>query len=79
MSDKSLIQWTDFVKQLGAQVIDHDATAAHTCPERECWPPKTMTVGHKIRLNDHHGGDMSEWPEDLRVREWPVEHSSAKS
>jgi protein gp37 len=24
-----------------------------------------------LRLADHHGGDMSEWPEDLRVREFP--------
>lgn len=22
-------------------------------------------------LPDSHGGDPAEWPEDLRVREWP--------
>ena len=27
------------------------------------------------RLNDHKGGDMSEWPEDLRVREYPEVHT----
>ncbi len=24
-----------------------------------------------LRLRDRKGGDMAEWPEDLRVREWP--------
>lgn len=26
----------------------------------------------KLALKDSHGGDMSEWPEDLRVREFPI-------
>ena len=25
----------------------------------------------RIRLRDGKGGDWNEWPEDLRVREWP--------
>lgn len=25
----------------------------------------------RVELVDHHGGDMAEWPEDLRVREFP--------
>ena len=25
----------------------------------------------RLRLRDGKGGDMSEWPEDLRLREWP--------
>lgn len=25
-----------------------------------------------LRLRDHHGGDPTEWPEDLRVREFPA-------
>lgn len=25
-----------------------------------------------LRLRDSHGGDPSEWPERLRVREWPA-------
>jgi len=29
-------------------------------------------TGEPLRLRDSHGGDMSEWPEDLRVREFPV-------
>lgn len=47
-----------FVKQLGAkpnQVFYGD-------------PEKTT---HPIRLKDCKGGDMDEWPEDLRVRQFP--------
>ena len=25
-----------------------------------------------LRLRDHKGGDMAEWPADLRVREYPT-------
>lgn len=32
---------------------------------------------HPIRLADPHGGDMEEWPPDLRVRQWPIERISA--
>ena len=44
-----------FVKQLGARPFYHDA-ASHT------W---------ELMLKDSKGGDMAEWPEDLRVREFP--------
>lgn len=27
--------------------------------------------GKPLKLKDHHGGDMGEWPQDLRVREFP--------
>lgn len=47
-----------FVKQLGkSPIITHcEATIEHPKP---------------LRLKDAKGGDMSEWPEDLRVREFP--------
>jgi hypothetical protein len=32
------------------------------------WTDKTLTT---LRLRDHKGGDPSEWPADLRVRQWP--------
>lgn len=44
-----------FVKQLGAK------------PEGPCGAVKNMP----LEFNDRKGGDMSEWPEDLRVREFP--------
>ena len=50
-----------FVKQLGAQPIDR-AT-----------PPSGHEEGAPIRwrLRDRKGGDWTEWPEDIRVRELP--------
>lgn len=29
-------------------------------------------ISQTLRLHDSKGGDWNEWPEDLRVREWPV-------
>jgi protein gp37 len=47
-----------FFKQFGSHPMD-------VCYER-------FYEGYKrIRLNDRKGGDWSEWPEDLRVREYP--------
>lgn len=50
-----------FVKQLGAKpyYINHDARSEFD------------HGGGMMELRDSHGGDMSEWPEDLRVREFP--------
>lgn len=52
-----------FVKQLGAFVIgpDHGATSEFDIGSR-----MTMCFEHK------KAGDMAEWPEDLRVREFPA-------
>jgi protein gp37 len=57
-----------FVKQLGAK------------PEGDPRPPeridpatgaRTLTVMQQIEIHDSKGGDPSEWPEDLRVRQFP--------
>jgi protein gp37 len=47
---------TPFVKQMG-QNWDYDANAAIPRPKR---------------MREIHGRDMDEWPEDIRVREWPL-------
>ena len=47
-----------FVKQLGANHWNYD-------PE--------VDMVRRVPLKHKKGGDMSEWPEDLRVREWPVQ------
>lgn len=51
-----------FVKQLGARPWDW-------------FDPSGCNAGHSeeraLRLRDRNGGDPTEWPEDLRVREWP--------
>lgn len=60
-----------FVKQLGACVQIADS------PLRE-WPSARLIsgpgggMGRCIGLDDRKGGDPSEWPEDLRVREFPT-------
>lgn len=45
-----------FVKQLGRYPI-HRTNGVLDWPE--------------VPLKDSHGGDMAQWPDDLRVREWP--------
>lgn len=53
-----------FVKQMGAHVYD---------PRLSLWggPYPTMRAG-TINLFDRAGADPSEWPEDLRVQEFPA-------
>ena len=50
-----------FVKQLGAKPYDTDASE-----------PLNGTIAFGLNLKDKKGGDMSEWLEDLRVREFPI-------
>jgi protein gp37 len=60
-----------FVKQLGAHVR-HDGIQM----PGEWWPSHVMLEddrrgGFRAHLRDRKGGDMAEWPADLRVREFP--------
>jgi protein gp37 len=50
------------VKQLGSKpLIDRVTAPLGIGPQRDWW----------VKLRDAHGADPSEWPERLRVREWP--------
>jgi protein gp37 len=55
-----------FVKQLGAKPMDVPPP-----------PPGGRYIGERpgqlwqVLLRDNKGGDQAEWPEDVRVREWP--------
>lgn len=60
-----------FVKQLGANILDRNSTSASSFPERMCWPVGFRQDVQRIILRDPKGGDMSEWPADLRIREIP--------
>lgn len=51
-----------FVKQLGAKPFDDVFLEENGCEVRET---------RNYRLKDSHGGDPSEWPDDLRIREFP--------
>ena len=33
-------------------------------------------LAKQLKLKDRHGGDMSEWPEHLRIRQFPMNHIS---
>jgi len=59
--DQCSTSWTAyFVKQLGANaIIDEQITVDE-------W-----RYGAPYVTSDRHGADPDEWPEDLRVREWP--------
>lgn len=59
-----------FVKQLGARPIVMKSWREGS---RDAYGPCTTPVANDVRLRDRKGGDTSEWPEDLRVREWPEE------
>ena len=67
---------TWFNKQLGAVVIDDRAngTIHSQIRDDECWPELAEQPDHtgRIKLRHKKGGDMAEWPEDLRVRQMPA-------
>jgi protein gp37 len=39
---------------------------------------KPFEGGRPLRLNDYAGGDMNEWPADLRFRQFPVARDAAR-
>lgn len=49
-----------FVKQLGARLTG-------------TWDPDAGKILTPQRLRDPHGGDMDEWPESIRVRQFPAD------
>jgi hypothetical protein len=61
-----------FCKQLGADVYDINTTSAGEFPDEMCWPDGTKTDCHSVLLKDSKGGNMEEWPADLRVRQMPA-------
>jgi protein gp37 len=68
-----------FVNQLGAQPVETPAQLLrHLCGASAAKAVgtlpgscKTMLTPSLVDLRDRKGGDMAEWPEDLRVREFP--------
>lgn len=53
-----------FIKQVGAKPVDTSMAK---------WPGETEPRWcDQVQLTDPKGGDMSEWPEDLCVREFPL-------
>jgi protein gp37 len=69
-----------FVKQLGARAISPVPAEQHPSMR---FVENTFRYEHWMKtyggvpmlLRDRKGGDPSEWPEDLRIREWPTAHA----
>ncbi len=65
-----------FVKQLGANVEWDGFQGGYMGGPSNCWPKGTKTVNEgrsfRVWLTDRKGGEPSEWPEDLRVRQFPA-------
>lgn len=70
-----------FVKQLGAYVVSTERAAEDRDELLEIdvtrkWPEERWLW--RAGLMDRKGGDMSEWPDDLRVREFPRKLKAAE-
>lgn len=66
-----------FVKQLGAAPYvanDHDSESwpGASLPLAESYEPQYQGELAPLELCDKKGGDPAEWPEHLRVRQWPA-------
>jgi protein gp37 len=70
-----------FVKQLGSRPQEIAYPTSCSAEERRCWHADGWTSIHDgnkthwrkyYRLHDRAGADPAEWPEDLRVQEFPV-------
>lgn len=58
-----------FVKQLGA--VPFDSRESDRCTDEPHPGGAAADPSCRLNLNDRKGGDMSEWPESLRVRQFP--------
>lgn len=62
-----------FVKQLGSVPFDDNAARMAGTNRYDSDDPQSAGLRWRLRLKDKKGGDMEEWPEDLRVRQFPNE------
>lgn len=59
-----------FVKQLGARPHPQDVDLwGRFIPDGE---RRYLDTTEHLQIKDKRGGEISEWPEDLRVRQWPT-------
>jgi protein gp37 len=72
-----------FTKQLGSNVRWNGIQGGYGAGPSNLWPHHAKLsdphegVGYRVQLRDRKGGDMQEWPDDLRVREFPKEQFEA--
>lgn len=61
-----------FVKQLGADsYTDHTCTCGRNTDGSWKGPSVCFQCGGRLQLKDKKGGDITEWPDDLRCQEFP--------
>lgn len=68
-----------FMKQMGSKPVEWEMcgiapgsiSAAAIDSHLAMGGSEPDDVCHPLKLKDHHGGDMDEWPEDLKVRQFP--------
>lgn len=62
-----------FVKQFGARVVWNPAQKWESWPDqtRIDYESRGIESLHRVLLRDPKGGDLDEWPFDIRVREFP--------
>jgi protein gp37 len=75
MARCALAQVPFFLKQLGANCIDYVGQIVGAAGQVD--DSDEGIFSHYRRLRDRKGGDPSEWPEYLRVREWPTAATDA--
>ena len=67
--------WINELQRHGPDIQQpYGRAACWACRTEECkllWPGVPPHVKRWLPLRDRKGGDMSEWPEDLWVREFP--------
>jgi protein gp37 len=62
-----------FMKQVGAKPVDQVERGLDVYHEKgpDMGMRQVVIDDRPIRLKDGHGGDPSEWPSDLRIRQYP--------
>jgi len=64
-----------FMKQMGSNPLLHRQTSHHEERPGFKFSFRSMEFSQNISLQDRKGGDPEEWPEHLRVREFPAERT----
>lgn len=67
-----------FVKQLGSRVIQNEREVWREHGAPECWTPDPQACV-ELRFRHAKAGDPREWPEDLRVREFPTSRAAKEA
>lgn len=68
-----------FVKQLGAKPYLHKQDSVHIEKPGMKFSMQSLEINSTFKLKDPKGGDPSEWPKDLQVRDYPQLQSTKET